>query len=134
MASLDPAHTLVVLNKSDLGSTLSAGDIPGLKTVRCSLATGQGVDRLKAQVSEAIGAQPGAPPHAAISSRHRQIVKQTLDDLKQAIEMLACGREDLLVPAVTWLRSALEALGTATGRVYTDQLLDSIFSRFCIGK
>ena len=40
----------------------------------------------------------------------------------------------MIVPAASELRSAMEEIGMMTGRIYNHELLDSIFSRFCIGK
>ena len=43
-------------------------------------------------------------------------------------------QEDLVVLISSHLRAALRHIGSATGRVYEDELLDNIFSRFCVGK
>ena len=44
------------------------------------------------------------------------------------------GGEAGLVPAAGWLRAGAEALGRVLGRTYTEDLLDRVFSSFCVGK
>jgi len=51
--------------------------------------------------------------------------------LKRARQVAADGREEL---AAADIRAALEELGKVVGAVYTEDVLDRIFSRFCIGK
>jgi tRNA U34 5-carboxymethylaminomethyl modifying GTPase MnmE/TrmE len=74
------------------------------------------------------------PPHAVISERHRQILQYVLTALNEAGEILAHGREDMMVVAAACLRRGLEHLGRITGTSYSKTLLNNIFSRFCIGK
>jgi len=55
-------------------------------------------------------------------------------EFRSAADILHKGADDALVLAASHLRSGLESLGRITGRTYTEDLLDGIFSRFCIGK
>ncbi|MCK5528762.1 MAG: hypothetical protein KAI74_03700, partial [Kiritimatiellae bacterium] len=73
-------------------------------------------------------------PHAVISERHRAIVQLFLNELNTALSMLSKDSETMLVPAVSTLQNAIEELATATGRIYSKDLLDNVFNRFCIGK
>ena len=63
-----------------------------------------------------------------------QSIQNALNELNGGRRLLSEGQEDAAVPAADHLRDALEFLGQITGRVYTDELLDSVFSRFCVGK
>ncbi|WP_234567449.1 tRNA uridine-5-carboxymethylaminomethyl(34) synthesis GTPase MnmE [Rhodohalobacter sp. 614A] len=66
------------------------------------------------------------------SSRHRDSLQKARENVQRAIRALESGMTgDLL--AID-LRAALKELGTITGEITTEDLLDSIFSRFCIGK
>jgi tRNA U34 5-carboxymethylaminomethyl modifying GTPase MnmE/TrmE len=60
-------------------------------------------------------------------------VVSTLKEVVEAL-LLINRKEPETALAASRLRSALEILGEATGRVYHDELLNNIFSRFCIGK
>ena len=69
-----------------------------------------------------------------VSERHRGLLDAALHELDTAIQLTRGELSDQVVFAASSLRAALELLGTATGRIYEDELLDRIFSRFCIGK
>jgi tRNA modification GTPase len=66
------------------------------------------------------------------SSRHRDALTKTHQHLTDALNALNSGRSGDFISID--LRSALHELGTITGQITTEDLLDSIFSRFCIGK
>jgi tRNA modification GTPase len=127
---MDPAKSVVVLNKVDLGKQI---DVAG---VEASLVSGDGVEALKRAMAKTLekGADLNAPPHAVISERHRHLLILSHREARQAREFLNKNVEENAVLASEHLRSALEFLGQVTGRVYHEELLESIFSRFCIGK
>lgn len=128
---LDPAKSVIVLNKIDQGSR-----VEGVEGVPASLIAGEGIDALKRAMAETLekGADLHTPPHAVISERHRQLLVKAHREARQAREFLNENVEENAVLASEHLRSALEYLGQVTGRVYHEELLDNIFSRFCIGK
>lgn len=66
------------------------------------------------------------------SSRHRDALQKAQKNVRQAIHGLQTGMTGDLLSID--LRAALRELGTITGEITTEDLLDSIFSRFCIGK
>jgi tRNA modification GTPase len=77
--------------------------------------------------------QGSGPPHAAISERHRHLLISALKDVVEAGLLLARPTPEPAL-AASRLRGALETLGEVTGRTYHEELLNTIFSRFCIGK
>jgi tRNA modification GTPase len=116
-------HEVRVANKADLGGCAPAG------ALAVSAATGAGLDVLRARLaSEARALTDAAGPPPLTRARHRAA-------LRDAAERLAGARE------AAWpelraedLRLALRALGRVTGEVGVEDILDTIFSRFCIGK
>ena len=128
---LDRARSIVVLNKMDRGR-----QIEGVEGVEACLLSETGISELKQAMADALekGADLHAPPHAVISERHRQLLVKAHREARQAREFLNENIEANAVLACEHLRSALEYLGQVTGRVYHEELLDNIFSRFCIGK
>jgi len=130
LEKLDPEKSVILLNKVDLGKKVE------IEGVEASLVSGDGVEELKRAMAETIehGADLTAPPHAVISERHRQLLIQSHREAKQARAFLNKNVEENAVLAAEHLRSALEFLGQVTGRQYHEELLDNIFSRFCIGK
>ncbi len=133
---LTPEKSVVVLNKVDLGNQVERFGFQGSRIVETSLVKGVGIAALKRAMAETLekGADLHAPPHAVISERHRQLLVKAHLEAKQGRELLNENVEENAVLASEHLRSALEYLGQVTGRVYHEELLDNIFSRFCIGK
>jgi tRNA modification GTPase len=72
------------------------------------------------------------PPLAPSLSRCRHHVEKSLTHLRNAHNAVLF--DDPAEILALELRAALEELGALVGAVYTDDLLDRIFSRFCIGK
>jgi tRNA modification GTPase len=132
----NPKRTLVILNKTDLPRRIHCTDFPRHECLETCLLDDVSIDDIRQRVRSRIESDIdfSAPPHAVISERHRELLVDASSDLTQAATLLQDDPEGNMVPAATHLRAALEALGTVTGRVYGDELLDSIFSRFCIGK
>jgi tRNA modification GTPase len=66
------------------------------------------------------------------SSRHRDALQKARENMQRAIQALDQGMTGDFLSID--LRSALKELGTITGEITNEHVLDSIFSRFCIGK
>lgn len=115
---------LAVATKCDL-----AAPPPGL--LATSAVRGLGLDDLRARLAEHARAHR-QPPLAPSVSRCKHHVAACLARLRRAHEMvLFQDPPELLALEV---RGALDELGEMVGAVYTEDLLDRIFSRFCIGK
>ncbi|MEQ8789725.1 MAG: tRNA modification GTPase [Pirellulaceae bacterium] len=123
-------HYLVVLTKADLPRVV---DLP-CEVVATSSETGAGLEDLRA----AIGRQfentraSDARVVAGTAARCRDSLRHAAECLARAGEIAHEGLGEELVAAE--VRSALDELGRVVGAVYTDDVLDRIFSRFCIGK
>lgn len=135
LGKLDPEKSIIVLNKIDLGNEARIMK-HGSRIVEVSLVSGTGINELKQAMAGVLekGADLNAPPHAVISERHRNLLVRAHGEAKQAREFLSENVEENAALASEHLRAALEFLGQVTGRVYHDELLENIFSRFCIGK
>ena len=136
LENLDPDRSIVVLNKTDVGNEFSDFKFRVSCFVEASLISGAGISELKQAMAQTLerGADLQAPPHAVISERHRQLLVEAHQEARKARALLNEGVEENAVFASEHLRAALEFLGQVTGRVYHEELLDSVFSRFCIGK
>ncbi len=129
LEELPADRSVVVLNKIDLGQKVD--EIEGIAV---SLLSAHGLVDLKAALIEKLDAGEQSPAHAVISERHRALLIKARYEAKQARAYLIENIEQQSALACDHLRSALEHLGYVTGRTYHDELLDNIFSRFCIGK
>jgi len=128
------ARTIVVLNKTDMSQEPSALPPPTLPMVRVSLTTGMGVNNLKTTLAAKLASFTAGPVHATISERHRQILSDASNSIREASDLLRSGKEDTLPPAASILRNTAETLAFLIGHSYHEDLLNQIFSRFCIGK
>jgi len=98
-----------------------------------SAATGAGLDDLRAAL-RAAAVSPAAETDASTltSARCGESLRLAAECLARAAEL--CERRSGQELIAAELRVALDELGKVAGAVYTDDLLDRIFSRFCIGK
>lgn len=114
---------LLVATKADLGALGPAG------ALRISAVTGEGMDMLRARLAEAARAMTetaGPPP--LTHARHRAALREASAHLSMAetADLPELRGEDL--------RLAMRAIGRITGHVGVEDLLDTVFSAFCIGK
>lgn len=129
---------LIILNKTDLPAIVStmelADKFPDYQVLSVSAKTGEGLQALKASIREALIGRQGLEEHPVLVTKLRH--KEALEEAFAFLSSVADGiiqqhSEDLL--AVD-LRAALEALGRITGRSISEEIIDRIFSQFCIGK
>ena len=124
------SNEIVVLNKSDLPEE---SDWKNFHAPRISCATGEGLPELQKEILARITKQNLRPESTvAINTRHR-------DCLRRALESCDCARTALgqgLPPeyVAVDVNEALRAVGEVIGAVGVDQILDSVFGQFCIGK
>jgi tRNA modification GTPase len=100
-----------------------------------SAATGAGIDRLREQLRIRAGIADGEEcPESLIltEERHHQALSQTLEKLDKTIESLNAGLSPEFIALD--LREAVESLGVITGDTAPEEVINRIFSRFCIGK
>ena len=120
-------HLIVVHNKVDLVNGVSEG-------IGVSALTGVGLDKLKDALVSVIRSDMSVANDGVLlnNARHYEALLHVRQALTLADEGLTGGMPADLV-AVD-LRDALYYLGTITGEVANDEVLGTIFSRFCIGK
>ena len=134
LQKLDAKRTIVVLNKTDIRHSSFIIHHSSFPSINTCLLDGIGASEICAAISEKLGGVSTAPAHAVISERHHNLLEMARDELELAREQLTGLEDEGVAFAAEHLRSALEPLGLVTGRVYHDELLDNVFSRFCIGK
>ena len=117
--------TILIFSKCDLNSALSTQH----SALYISTQTGQGIDQLLAILADKVGDFfSGANAPFITRARHRAL-------LQEAEILLGLAVEDKpLELACEELRRAALAIGKITGKIALDDVLDVIFSQFCIGK
>jgi tRNA modification GTPase len=130
---------VVVISKADLPLRLDPGILrsqtAGLPTFNLSVVTGEGfpdfVAALSARCRAADNSQVSAAP--APNFRHRDALERAAVHLETAAAQLLSQEVALDCMAIE-LRAALAALGEITGQTATEEILERIFARFCVGK
>jgi tRNA modification GTPase len=122
---------LLVWTKCDLACTVSSQCAPGC--LRTSSRTGQGIAELKQAIASALDAGAGeGGVVAGTADRCRESLRRADEALGRAQTAVRSTAGEELVAIE--LRLALDELGQVVGAVYTEDILDRVFSRFCIGK
>ncbi|MGA7909165.1 MAG: tRNA uridine-5-carboxymethylaminomethyl(34) synthesis GTPase MnmE [Candidatus Sulfotelmatobacter sp.] len=127
--------TLVVGNKCDLASRDERPAANGrLAMIPTSALTGEGISRLRAEILRQVGGEAGAQAQTGFLTnvRHQGLVRDSLAALDAATQAVAgkVPHEMVLLD----LYNGLRPLDAITGATTTDDILNLIFSTFCIGK
>jgi tRNA modification GTPase len=130
---LDGKSVLVAGNKCDLPAQTDLRSLPW-PVVRTSALTGEGINQLEEKMADiALGGKVVSPDAFLVTNiRHKEALERAREHLSQAQESLEATMPDDFVTID--LNAALDDLGEITGETVREELLDIIFSRFCIGK
>ncbi len=137
---LNPPKTIVVVNKIDLLHRNSIFRIPHSKFYSCSALTGKGIPALKNALVDMAQTVPPerSSDRTLINLRQQENLKSSMELLNKALSDAKKGASYEFIALD--LKDALEQLGLALGgfsagrNIVPDDILNNIFSRFCIGK
>jgi len=124
---------ILVENKSDI--TSSQFHVPGSQLrVRASALTSEGIPELRAEILRHVGGEYGGRGETGFltNARHLGLVRDALSALEGAVSAVRCEVPHEMV--LLDLYNALRPLDEITGATTNDDILNLIFSRFCIGK
>jgi tRNA modification GTPase len=109
-------------------------DAGGTLVVEISCLSGQGIEALKDAIKELVwsGEITAGMLQVMINSRHQDALTRARVSTQRTLDVLRAG--ETLELAAGELRIAVNAVGEIVGKTATEDLLDSIFSQFCIGK
>jgi tRNA modification GTPase len=133
-----PYPTVVILNKLDLPRKVDLNDLRELigtkKIVETSVATGEGIAQLEAAVEDLFlsGGVAGKESTYVSNARHVALLEKAKREMTEALESAKMGMTlDLVAVDITntWM-----SLGEVVGEAVHEDLLDQIFSQFCLGK
>jgi tRNA modification GTPase len=139
-----PGNVIVIMNKMDLSADTN-NDIISEKIKNChnarirgivpmSAKSGEGKDTLENLLKDIVygGHTNIVESQALCDARQGEILRQTANLLDETINTIDMGMSEDFI--VIDLRSAWEKLGEITGETIEDDIVDQIFSNFCIGK
>jgi tRNA modification GTPase len=138
---IEPKILIPAATKCDLLATkiLSArlielNELFDIEFLPVSAKTGSGLDQLRNQIdSQLISGQTYAESPLAITARHKQAVTEAIANLNEAGNELSAGNDEV---AAMMLRAAYQGIGSIHQHdpAVDEQILEQIFSHFCIGK
>ncbi len=133
MSRLNVKNTVLIANKSDLKQVVDVDKLGFDTIIKISSKTGEGVDNLKEKLYDM--AKFGSINNGSIiitNARHRDALKDALDLINNALDAIDNVKElDLVTMDIkdAWLR-----LGDITGNSDNENIINEIFSKFCVGK
>jgi len=134
LAEFAAKKRILVRNKTDLPAKLVLPPGINVPVVEVSCLSGKGIEALKDAIKQLVwsGEINAEMLQVMINSRHQEALTRTRDATQRTIEALRADKT-LELTAMD-LRIAVNAVGEIVGKTTTEDLLDSIFSQFCIGK
>ena len=132
-------NILIAINKTDLSSAWEKGEIAGLisaevKILHISAKFGTGLEELKNIIVDSCLTENRIDTGGAMitNMRHKMALEKALENVAAAKKSIITGMSPEF--AAFELREALDNLDEITGRKINDEILEKIFSSFCIGK
>lgn len=138
LESLTSKKVIIVINKIDKPRLLDHGEVmkllPGKNIVEVSAACKTGLDLLEDSIEDMVwGGKVATGDEVLITNvRHRDAARMAEEALARTIDGMGKDMPSELITID--IKGALDALGGVTGEVVTEDILEFIFSQFCIGK
>lgn len=131
---LDKSNTIIVLNKSDISANPDIGKLAGFKIIEISCLNETGLDALKQAITDTVDEFKirSSFDDILVSARHATLISQAVDAIFLALEKIEKSFSAELIAGD--VRDALESVGEIVGRTDKEEVIDKIFSTFCIGK
>ncbi len=129
---------IILLNKSDLDKKVSkeymAEKLPGAKIILTSMKTGEGISQIGDEVENMVygGAVAQGNSVTVTNTRHIALIENALLSINEAIETTEL-KEALDIIEID-VRNAYDLLGEITGETTSDDIINEVFARFCLGK
>ena len=138
MELLKERKSLVLINKRDLGEAISIEEIaeklPASQVIEASLLNGQGITEIEDAVEDLVyGGEIVQKESMMVNNvRHIELLQQAVNSLTDALHMSEM-REALDFIEVD-VKNAYERLGEIIGETVSDDIINEVFARFCLGK
>lgn len=129
-------NAIILLNKIDLEKNLNLTEIrdSGKKIIEISVKNKKGVENLYSEISNLFNLNAIAVDGETIVSnnRHKSLIMNAHNNLEKAQEIM---EQNLPIDIISsYLKEIIEELGKITGESVTEDVINEIFSKFCLGK
>ena len=130
--------SIVLLNKADLNSVLNENDERFKEitenVLKISALNGEGLEKLYALISKMFSLEEINVDNDVIITnlRHKNLISKAIENVKKAKNTV---EENMPIDIIAiFIKDILEDLGNITGEIVTDDIINEIFSKFCLGK
>lgn len=130
-----PENTVVLLNKTDIAEKGQLQRVrerfSKYRTIEISVLQKKGIEKVIDLIKKRFDCYDG---NGAIltNARHKQLIDESIEALKRGLDQYRLG---MPLDCVTYdIRQCAEKLGEITGTSVSDEVIDNIFKRFCLGK
>ena len=130
--------SIVLLNKADLNNVLNENDERFKKitenVLKISALNGEGLEKLYALISKMFSLEEINVDNDVIITnlRHKNLISKAIENVKKAKNTV---EENMPIDIIAiFIKDILEDLGNITGEIVTDDIINEIFSKFCLGK
>ena len=130
--------SIVLLNKADLNSVLDENDERFKEitenVLKISALNGEGLEKLYALISKMFSLEEINVDNDVIITnlRHKNLISKAIENVKKAKNTV---EENMPIDIIAiFIKDILEDLGNITGEIVTDDIINEIFSKFCLGK
>ena len=124
---------IIIANKIDLDTKLDYSKLPK-EIIKISALNNKGIDKLKNRIIELfnLGLLETEDLTYLSDARSISLLKKSLSKIEESIDSI--NNNEPIDIVELYIKNAWEYLGEIIGETYTDELLDDLFSRFCLGK
>lgn len=137
MREVRDKNLIIVVNKTDLLQVIEIDEIKRVFTDKrmymMSVTEKKGLDRLKDGIKELLTDKEITPESILITRiRHREALIRAKENMENAIKSIKDSMSEEFIALD--INAAMESLGEITGQTFSEDVLNKIFSDFCIGK
>ena len=137
---IPPEKTIVILNKSDLEQKLDEGEVRELlgtkdvKIIKTSLKDGKGTEKVEKLITDLVmeGSVSREESAMVTNARHEHLLREAMGAIRDALDAVN-AKEPVEIIEID-VNRAYESLGEIIGESVGDDILEEVFSRFCLGK
>ena len=125
-------NAVALINKTDLGQTVTPSDLPFMYVIPVCASTGEGLDQLADLVDTLFEGDTPCDGSVLTNARQYDAVRRAHDAIQRALYGFRQGLTPDMV--LIDIEEAMEAMGEVTGGTVREDITARIFERFCVGK
>lgn len=130
--------SIILLNKADLNSVLTENDSRFKEitenVIKISALNGEGLEKLYSLISKMFSLEEINVDNDVIITnlRHKNLISRAIENVKKAKDTV---EQNMPIDIIAiFVKDILEDLGNITGEIVTDDIINEIFAKFCLGK